>query len=259
MIRLCIPHAFFCVGYGVFNCEPFGKNQFECKGGIGIIRMLFNSSLICLVGGGAAPAFSPRKVRLLNTQKNSLICELTFATAVVDVLLNKKRLVVLLLDKVHIYDLETLTSIQTLELYTSSSPSNPTSTQADLENHVACAMTSTHTPQCFLALPATNLIGDVLIYDAMNLTSCKVIHAHKERLQQIAFSKTVINLNKESKVSKGHLMATASKAGTLIRVFVVPSGEKLYVFRRGSLSARILSIAFDETNGSLVSFLLVLL
>ena len=36
--------------------------------------------------------------------------------------------------------------------------------------------------------------------------------------------------------------------GTVIRVFSVPSGQKLYQFRRGSYPARIYSLSFNISN-----------
>ena len=47
-------------GYRIFNCQPFGRNIFSTDGGIGIVKMLYCTSLVCLVGGGKNPAFSPR-------------------------------------------------------------------------------------------------------------------------------------------------------------------------------------------------------
>lgn len=38
----------------------------------------------------------------------------------------------------------------------------------------------------------------------------------------------------------------ASETGTVIRVFSVPSGEKLHIFRRGTYAATVYSLAFDE-------------
>lgn len=48
--------------------------------------------------------------------------------------------------------------------------------------------------------------------------------------------------------SEGTLLATASEKGTIIRVFSVPGGEKLYQFRRGSIPSRIYSMSFNSTS-----------
>lgn len=39
-------------GYKIYNCEPFGRCFNEAPGGIGIVEMLFCTSLVALVGAG---------------------------------------------------------------------------------------------------------------------------------------------------------------------------------------------------------------
>lgn len=39
-------------GFGIYNCEPFGKCFQEEIGGIGIAEMLYCTSLVALVGAG---------------------------------------------------------------------------------------------------------------------------------------------------------------------------------------------------------------
>lgn len=78
--------------------------------------------------------------------------------------------------------------------------------------------------------------GDVLIFDAEKLEAINVIEAHRSPL-------ACITLN-----SDGTLLATASDKGTIIRVFSVPDGHKLYQFRRGSMPSRIYSMSFNTTS-----------
>lgn len=78
--------------------------------------------------------------------------------------------------------------------------------------------------------------GDVLIFDAIKLEAINVIEAHRSPL-------ACITLN-----SDGTLLATASDKGTIIRVFSVPDGHKLYQFRRGSMPSRIYSMSFNTTS-----------
>lgn len=78
--------------------------------------------------------------------------------------------------------------------------------------------------------------GDVLIFDAVKLEAINVIEAHRSPL-------ACITLN-----SEGTLLATASDKGTIIRVFSVPDGHKLYQFRRGSMPSRIYSMSFNTTS-----------
>lgn len=80
------------------------------------------------------------------------------------------------------------------------------------------------------------MTGDVLIFDAIKLEAINVIEAHRSPL-------ACITLN-----SDGTLLATASDKGTIIRVFSVPDGHKLYQFRRGSMPSRIYSMSFNTTS-----------
>lgn len=78
--------------------------------------------------------------------------------------------------------------------------------------------------------------GNVLIFDAIKLEAINVIEAHRSPL-------ACITLN-----SEGTLLATSSDKGTIIRVFSVPDGHKLYQFRRGSMPSRIYSMSFNTTS-----------
>lgn len=75
-----------------------------------------------------------------------------------------------------------------------------------------------------------------MIYDATKLEPANVIDAHNSPLSCIAMN------------SDGTLLATASEKGTIIRVFAIPEGTKLYQFRRGSIPARIYSMSFNSTS-----------
>ncbi|KAG5459335.1 MAG: hypothetical protein BJ554DRAFT_273, partial [Olpidium bornovanus] len=101
-------------------------------GGIGIVEMLFCTSLVALVGAGEKPAFSPRRLQITNTKvrpvgycrccvpRQSTICELTFPTSILAVKLNRKRLIVVLEEQIYVYDISNMKLLHTIE--TSSNP-----------------------------------------------------------------------------------------------------------------------------------------
>jgi autophagy-related protein 18 len=100
---------------------------------------------------------------------------------------------------------------------------------------------------CYLAYLNTNAItGKVILFDAETLTAVNVIEAHKSGISRLAFS------------FDGRMLATASDKGTVLRVFSVPEGgkkctqlitiEKLFQFRRGSMQAKIHSLAFSASG-----------
>ena len=90
-----------------------------------------------------------------------------------------------------------------------------------------------HAPPGATHVPPTT--GDVLIFDALKLEAINVAEAHRSPLSCITLS------------NSGTLLATASDKGTIIRVFAVPSAQKLYQFRRGSMPSRIYSMSFNTT------------
>lgn len=75
-----------------------------------------------------------------------------------------------------------------------------------------------------------------MIYDALEMKAVNVIEAHKSPLSCVALN------------NSGTLLATASETGTIIRVFEIPSGRKLYQFRRGTYPATIYSISINLSS-----------
>ena len=74
------------------------------------------------------------------------------------------------------------------------------------------------------------------MFDTIALKAVNVIEAHRSPLCSIC-------LNNE-----GTLLATASETGTIIRVFSVPKGQKLYQFRRGTYPSTIYSMSFNLSS-----------
>jgi hypothetical protein len=78
--------------------------------------MLFCTSLVALVGAAEnQPSNSPRKLQIVNTKRQSTICELIFPTSVLAVKMNRKRLVVVLETEIYIYDISTMKLLHTIE------------------------------------------------------------------------------------------------------------------------------------------------
>jgi len=212
-------------GYQLFNCEPLGKMFNSSEGGIGIAEMLFSaSSLVALVGGGDKPAFSRTLMRLINTKRGTLLNELKFPTFITAVRLNRKRMVILQERTFSVYDMTTMKLLQAFE--------------CALNKNGVCAL-SPNSEGCLFAFPGEKE-GSIHVLDVINLTSTIELEAHQGVIQCLTF-----NYN-------GSLLATASDRGTLIRVFSMPSGEKLHQFRRGTYPATIYSLAFNQ-NSSLLA------
>lgn len=105
-------------------------------------------------------------------------------------------------------------------------------------NPNALCVLSPSSENCFLAYPpnTTGASGDLLVFDAINLQAVNIIPAHKSPL-------SCVNFNYD-----GTMLATASDKGTVIRVFSVPTGNKLFQLRRGTYNARIFSLSFDLSS-----------
>jgi len=76
----------------------------------------------------------------------------------------------------------------------------------------------------------------VLVFDPISLQAINVIEAHRAPLSCIAANR------------QGTRLATASDKGTIIRVFSIPDGQKLFQFRRGSMPSRIYSMSFNDDS-----------
>ncbi|KAF9113261.1 autophagy protein [Mortierella sp. AM989] len=225
-------------GFRIYNCDPFGKCYSKSDSSIGIVEMLFCTSLVAIVGAGDQPVSSPRRLQIINTKRQSTICELTFPTSILSVKLNRKRLIVVLEDQIYVYDISNMKLLHTIE----TSP-NP---------NAICAL-SPSSENCYLAYPSPTPSptspflnngrddshgpsGDVLIFNALTLQVVNIVQAHKTSVSNIS-----INYD-------GTMLATASDKGTVIRIWSIPNAQRLYQFRRGSQAARIHSLSFNMTS-----------
>ncbi|KAK4458113.1 autophagy-related protein 18 [Cladorrhinum samala] len=223
-------------GFRIYHTDPFSKIFNSDEGNVSVIEMLFSTSLVALI-------LSPRHLVIQNTKRASVICELTFPSAVLAVRLNRKRLVVVLEEEIYIYDISNMSLLTTI-------PTSP-------NPNAICAL-SPSSERCYIAYPRPNpredsgdrrpahapplstyvptTSGEVLVFDTITQKVINVIEAHNSPLHCIAMN------------SDGTLLATASEKGTIVRVFDVPKGQKLYQFRRGTTPSTIHSMSFNLSS-----------
>ncbi|RLU26902.1 hypothetical protein DMN91_000700 [Ooceraea biroi] len=214
-------------GYKLYSISSAGhlekiyENDFE---DICIVERLFSSSLVAIVS-----LKSPRTLTVCHFRKGTEICNYSYSNTILAVKLNRAaiyfrishikkhiryriysvddRLVVCLEESLYIHNIRDMRVLHTIR----DTPPNLTG---------LCTL-SPNSDNCYLAYPGSNTIGEVQIFDAIHLQAKTMIPAHDSPLAAIAFSST------------GTKVATASEKGTVIRVFDVHEGTKLFEFRRG--------------------------
>ncbi|CRK99439.1 CLUMA_CG012675, isoform A [Clunio marinus] len=167
-----------------------------------IVERLFSSSLLAIVSLNA-----PRKLKVCHFKKGTEICNYSYSNTIKTVKLNRARLVVCLEESLYIHNIRDMKVVHTIR-------DTPTNSSG------LCALAA-DSDNCYLAYPGSVVSGELQIFDAVNLHAKTMIPAHDSPLAAMAFS-----LN-------GSEIATASEKGTVIRVFCVNDGTKLFEFRRG--------------------------
>lgn len=214
-------------------------------GARGIVEMLFCTSLIALVGAADQPHSSPRKLQIVNTKRQSMICELLFPSSILAVKLNRKTLVIVLETEIYIYDISNMRLLHVIE--TTANPEAICALSPSADSSFLAYPSPVPSPTSPLAAPPPvapssqpqTQSGDVLLFSTRSLTVANVIQAHKSPISFLSINST------------GSLLATASDKGTVIRVWSIPGAEKLYQFRRGTREARIYSINFNLVSSLL--------
>ncbi|KAG7025574.1 Autophagy-related protein 18a [Cucurbita argyrosperma subsp. argyrosperma] len=208
-------------GFRIYNCDPFReifRRDFERGGGIGVVEMLFRCNILALVGGGPEPQYPPNKVMLWDDHQSRCIGELSFRSAVRGVRLQRDRIIVILEQKVFVYnfaDLKLLHQIETI--------ANPKG---------LCAVSQLSSS---LVLVCPGLIKGQVRVEHYASRRTKFIMAHDSRVACFALT------------TNGQLLATASSKGTLVRIFNTIDGNLLQEVRRGADRAEIYSLAFSST------------
>ncbi|AET40925.1 Atg21p Ecym_7072 [Eremothecium cymbalariae DBVPG len=264
----------------IYNCDPFGKcfelengngNSSSCGIGVSsrtqeyqctnfITEMLFATSLIAVVNKDQGIQ-KAKKLRIVNTKRKTTICELTFPHEVVDVVMNRKRMCVLLSsDQIFIYDISCMKLLQTINILeeklklSAVEQSNNSGIQSNCRvsvqtNMVKIALSSDDKSiLCYTAYCKSNkqsfMLNDLVVYDGLNVMPLNhLTTVHKGNIACLCIS------------DDGRMVATASEKGTIIRLFNTVSGTPLttpngllYEFRRGTRPCSIYEMKIDPTN-----------
>ncbi|XP_075422061.1 WD repeat domain phosphoinositide-interacting protein 2 isoform X3 [Ascaphus truei] len=175
-------------GYKFFSLSSVDKLEqiYECTDteDVCIVERLFSSSLVAIVSLKA-----PRKLKVCHFKKGTEICNYSYSNTILAVKLNRQRLIVCLEESLYIHNIRDMKVLHTIR----ETPPNPSG---------LCAL-SINGDNCYLAYPGSASIGEVQVFDTVNL-------------------------------------------GTVIRVFSIPEGQKIFEFRRGvKRCVSICSLAFS--------------
>lgn len=232
------------------------------------MAMLYRSNYLAFVGGGRNPRFPPNKVMLWDDASSKIIAELEFRSDVLNVQLQRDRIVVTLRNKCivcsleakprHLHAFETADNDRGAMAISGGSDSGvlvfPGRQRGHLQivdlhsciNLTPPAQNSTSSPSSSSPSPngakATGKSGSNL-QSKQPKSSPTGLSVHPTNINIIAAHATAISALAVSK--DGSMVASASEKGTLIRIFDTVSGRLLNELRRGVDRADIYSIAFS--------------
>ncbi|KAL4872442.1 hypothetical protein BDV12DRAFT_143367 [Aspergillus spectabilis] len=207
-------------GFCVFNANPCElKVSRDFNAGIGVAVMLGQSNYLAIVGGGRQPKYPQNKLVIWDDAKQKAVITLEFRTSVLGVRLSKSRIVVALLNSIHTFAFST--------------PPKKLSVFETTDNPLGLACLG----QKLLAFPGRSP-GQVQIVE-LETGNVSIIPAHSTPLRAMALS------------PDGEVLATASEAGTLVRIFATSNCAKMAELRRGVDHAVIFSLAISPSNNLL--------
>ena len=221
-------------GYRVYNLEPLAElthGSFEDFGSLRIVEMLHRTNFIAVVGGGHQSKFSARMVRIWDDKQKAFILEFSFDSIIRGVKLKRNRLIVVLSHKIYIF----------------SFPSDPQHLQTiETRPNMRGLCEVCPSVSCDVMIFPGTRAGSLQLFDISTagaavgaISSPPTINAHRTDLQCVALN------------HGGTLAATASGKGTLIRVFDMKTRLLVIELRRGTDTAKVQSITFNDDSSYL--------
>lgn len=163
-----------------------------------MVEMLFRCNILALVGGGTLPQYPTNKVMIWDDHQNRCIGELSFRSEVKAVRLRRDKIVVVLLQKIFVYNFSDLKLLHQIDT---------------VANPKGLCEISQVTGSLVLVCPGVQK-GQVR-FEHYGSKRTKFITAHDSRIACIALTQD------------GRFLATSSSKGTLIRIFNTLDGSLL--------------------------------
>ena len=190
--------------------------------------MLNISNILAFVGGGDYPKFSPNKITIWDDHQGKIVSQIRFNSDVIKVKIRKDSIIGVLQDKIYIFNISTLETIDVLETY---------------PNPNGIFSISNADNELLLAYPSPQMKGRVQIENynlailGTNKSETKIINAHESQLAYISMN------------NQGTIIATASDKGTLIRIFLISKADQpIVALKRGKKNVKMNWLVFSPDN-----------
>lgn len=214
-------------GFVIYSINPSLQKKIvmDKNGGVGIMNILKKTNIYVLSGSNLigdsfnynGTTTSKNVLIVWDHKDNKGLIRIDFSEPIKNLLIHHKdKIVVCVKDKIHIFASFTGKLLAERETF-----NNP--------NGIACISNTDDLKIVTLG----NRKGEIIIWNFDINESEKVIQAHDNNIECLAINKN------------GNLVATSSELGTLIRIFDINIGNKLFEFRRGTQPSKISSLAFS--------------
>ncbi|XP_018573877.1 WD repeat domain phosphoinositide-interacting protein 4 [Anoplophora glabripennis] len=218
-------------GVRIYNIEPLVEKlhyDIDVVGSVSKCEMLFRTNLIAVVSGGAPPRFADNILSIYDISAKKKILQVVFASSIRAVRLRRDKIVVALLNQIHVFSFPT--------------PTQRLFTLETRENYKGlCEVSPLVSAEKQILIFPGHKLGSLQLVDLccteISISSAPVwIAAHKAEIGCLALNQ------------QGTRAATASIKGTLIRVWDTATKNLLVELRRGTDPATVYCINFSRDS-----------
>ncbi|CAK8681265.1 unnamed protein product [Clavelina lepadiformis] len=217
-------------GLKVFSAEPLlQKCCVDGIGSIGKTAMLNCTNLLAIISGENNPRFSNNVVQIWDDRTKSFVMKYVFPEKVLNVKMSEDKIFMVFKTKVYVYTFPNNSQLL-FQVDTSANPLGLCQFCPTLTKHLLVVLGQVIGSLQLIHLPKVGI----------NKSRCpSTIRAHKTGLACMTIN------------DQGTIIATASKKGTLIRLFDTQKHQKIAELRRGSGQALIHCINFNKDSSLL--------
>ena len=197
--------------------------------GVGLVDYVPSTQVFLLVGSGLNPERSTRSLTICvlggDRAHFSTLFRMNYADSILAVVANSTRVAVALASEIFLYAYPPNLKEFTLKM------------KCEVSGNMSSTVLTMGWDNSLLAFPSSPTAGLVSLFDAEHF------HAVTASLSAHTSPVTCLTINRA-----GSLLATSSKTATTVRIFAIPGGQCLSVFRRGFYSADIMGLQFDDQS-----------